>query len=345
MRYYIFILFIVISCKNDPQIACDIDTFPCENPTSQTQFEIDTCFDLSYDVFGNLPFYPLEKRYLSPIFHPLIENEIVFVRFMTNDWKVFKTNLCNEDYQEGFDMTTLTSPILLDINQYEELLIKSVNSFYKVNFDGSDLQEIKNDSFTFKGLQWCCQDTLMYGIIESDDVNSPFYQGKAGLINVAGEIVFDFPTGVGNLLAVPRKNKILTFAFINNLFYLGLIDIDTFDFQSIQEIVLPSPDGFYISNFRWIDDNNILLIKSLSNHQKLYKMNINSLEMTLIDEKNCENHGFGVFSFSPFNQTEVLFQYEEFKSESLSSDSLHYLSYLVKKNIETGEEFKLEINL
>jgi hypothetical protein len=340
----IYILVLLFSCKNDDEIICDNDNTPCENPIPQTIFEVDTCFDLSYDVFGNLPLYPLEARYLSPIFNPTIEGEFVFVRFKPNDWRIYKTNLCNEYYQEGFDMATLASPILLDMNQGEELIIKSFNKFYKVNFDGSDLKEIKNDSYTFKGLQWCCQDTLLYGIIESDDVNSPFYQGKAGLINIDGEIIIDFPKGIGNLLAVPRKNKILTFASINNLFHFGYIDLTTNNFHSIQEIILPSQDGFYISNFRWINDSDILLIKSKSNHQKLYKMNIVSLEMTLIDEINCENHGFGVFSHSPFDETQTLFQYQEYKSESSSSDSLHYLSYIVKKNISTGEEYILDIN-
>jgi hypothetical protein len=220
----IWILVLLFSCKNDDEIICGYNNTPCENPIPQTIFEVDTCFELSYDIFGFLPVVTDYTRYFSPIYHPEIKDEFIFLAYKPNDWKVYKTNLCNEFFEIGFDMGILPNPVLSDWNHEEILLLRSNFKIWKVNFNGDNLTKITTDNNQYYGAKWCMDDTLIY-CYATFDQSSQYYPYRSFLMNEQGEFVHVFPEGVGSPVSDIYDNKILTTSRINEIDFIGYIDL------------------------------------------------------------------------------------------------------------------------
>ena len=349
MKYFILIISFLMffySCKKNMEDSSNPSVEDCESPILEIP-PVDTCFYLPIDATGSVITNYHQDYYFSPRFSKSVPDEFIFTRRKTNDeFRVYKTNLCNEYYEAGFDLASLVNPFVIDYNNEDEILISSEFKIWRVNFDGSNLFKVTDDNNNYYGMKWCLNDSLIYSQVTISDINSPHYPGAICLLDRLGNYVHVFPEGIGKTLAAPRGNKILTFATIADTYNLGYIDILTKEFQIIKEIEIPSPDDHYINGFRWIDDENIFYVRTKDQRsQKRYKMNINTLEVIFIEEEACENYGLGDFTISPFNQEEILMTRTEHRYVANHPDSLYYFQNIVKYNINTGEEKILDLNL
>jgi hypothetical protein len=91
---------------------------------------------------------------------------------------------------------------------------------------------------------------------------------------------------------------------------------------------------------------NILYVKTSGSHQQVFKLNLNTLESSLVFENYCENYSFGTIAVPPsYDEKNILTFQSEYQLLSPTSDSLMLNFYLINKNLETGEEYILDINL
>jgi len=338
------------SCTDDSEIICEYNNIPCESPIPQTLFEVDSCFELPYDIFGQLPIVSSPKICWFPIYHPLNQDEFIFSSGDSNGQFIFKNNTCNEFLEKGVDLSQFDNPLLLDINKNDIVLIKSWNKYFSVNFDGTNLEEIKNDEYELSGLRWCGEDTLIYATIQPFDSNSPYHPFRAALINKEGIVQTVFPEGIGNSSSDYKNGKILTSTNAiqsSSNFQYGFIDISTTEFTPIFDFAVPSIDNFYISNFKWLDDDNVVFLENHINNisQRLIKMNINTLDRIVLFEEGCQNIKSGIISVNPNKNDEILRNMVHYEYSSVAPDSLDFLVQIVKVNTETGEEWILDINL
>jgi hypothetical protein len=104
-------------------------------------------------------------------------------------------------------------------------------------------------------------------------------------------------------------------------------------------------DGFGFVGYTWLNDDEILYQLRKTHAQKIFKMNINTLEMELMAEENCENVSSGGTAILANNQEEFLLSRVEYRYVTPHPDSLYYFQEIIKRNIVTGEEWVLDINL
>ncbi len=284
----------------------------------------------------------------SPISNGVVDDEFIFIHHdFDEEWRVYKSNLCDEYYDAGFDMTLLNNPILFDWNQNDELLLNEISTFqvWRVNFDGTNLVKITNNEGSYRGPQWCLNDSLIYCVFNPYDSTHPLYPGKIILMDRDGEIVYVFPEGIGKVSSAIRGDKILTGANHTGIFELGYILISTKEFISMKEFDITQMNGFGLLGYIWLNDEEIIYALHKQAARKIIKLNITTLEETLIMEEDCENVGSGVSATFPNNQEEVLMSRSEYRYVANHPDSLYYFREIIKKNIVTGEEWLLDIDL
>ena len=166
----IFATLFFFTCTKDKIDDCcnNNNTKVCESPIELIHSVVDTCFELPTDFWGDVLTRYSNDYYSSSFFNPQIEDEFIFIHriFGTlHKHKLYKNNLCNEIYEEGFNMEELVNPQLKDYNKNDELLISSNFKIWKVNFDGSELTKITDDNYTYYGAQWCAGDSLIYSCL------------------------------------------------------------------------------------------------------------------------------------------------------------------------------------
>ncbi len=348
---YIFglLLIILVGCsKDDIVIFCENNIRTCESPITLNLTSVDTCFELPFDNLGQLITNYSNDYYFRPLTNQVVEDEFIFVHQKSNtNWKVYKSNLCNEYFENGFDMTHIDNPILFDWNQNDELLLLNINDFqlWRVNFDGSNLVKITDNEGSYSAPQWCLNDSLIYCTFNPYDSNHPLYPGRIILLDRNGEIVYTFPSGIGKKLSAINGNKILTSANHTGEHQLGYVEIDSKEFIPIMPTDINAMDGFGFSQYVWLNDDEILYQLRKDEAQKVFKMNINTLDKELISEENCENTESGSIATLINNQEEVIFQRNEYRYITNHPDSLYFFQEIIKKNIVTGEEWLLDINL
>jgi len=348
MKYIFGLLIIVlVSCsKDDIVIPCQNNIDTCESPIPLALTSVDTCFELPFNNLGQILSNYTNDYKRNAISNGVVDDEFIFIHHIPGTKStVYKSNLCNEYYEQGFDMRTLDNSLLLDWNQNDELLLKSSEQIWRVNFDGTDLVKITNDEGHYRGAKWCLNDSLIYCVFTPYDSNHPLYPGKVILLDRSGDIAHVFPTGIGKILSAIRGNKILTTANNNGDNQLGYIDIDSKEFIPILSIDINAMNGFGFSQYVWLNDDEVLYQLSKQASHKLIKLNINTIEKELIFEEDCENILSGVATTFSNNQEEIIIGRAEYRYVADHPDSLYFFQEIIKKNIVTGEEWLLDIDL
>lgn len=342
MKYIILILsfsIIFYNCKKEKEMIPTTPVQICESPILETS-PADTCFDLPQDALGNVVTNYHQDYFFSSRFSKNEPDEFIFAHAeINNEFKVYKSNLCNEYYEAGFDMSTLDNTKLFDFNKNDELLVSSGFKIWRVDFDGNNLLKLSDDDSDYYGAQWCLNDTVI--LTHAAGFNSPYYPGRTLLLNKLGEVIHVFPEGEGYGKVNNEGDKIATFVGDASFREIGYIDLNTKEFNAIKEI-----DVMY--NFTgilgWLDDEHILYGGSVNRNQKFFYININTAESVLFYEKDCENIALGDFTISPFNQEEILMTRTEHRYVANHPDSLYYFQNIVKYNINTGEDKILDFN-
>jgi hypothetical protein len=346
--YYLLLISIAFTnCKKDESnFICENNITICESPIELISTSVDTCFDLSFSNTGQVLSNFTYDYLQSVMSNGVVEDEFIFVHHdFDGEWLVYKSNLCNEYYEQGFDLRTIDNPLLFDWNQNDELLLNDVLSFqvWSVNFDGTNLVKITNNEGSYRGPQWCLNDSLIYCGFSPYDSNHPLYPDRIILMDRNGEIVHAFPVGTSTILSAPNGNKILTTRNNSNSQSIGYIDIETKEFIAIKDFEISS--GFGFAGFVWLNDEEIIYHFNKQAAQRIVKLNIITLEETLILEEDCENVGSGARVTFANNQEEALMSRSEYRYVANHPDSLYYFREIIKKNIFTGEEWLLNIDL
>lgn len=351
MKYLFYLLTIsilFINCKGDDDnnIICGNNIKICESPIELISTSVDTCFDLSFSSTGQV-IANFTYDYISrPITNGVVDDEFIFIHHdFDGDWLVYKSNLCNEYYEQGFDLRTIDNPLLFDWNQNDELLLNDLSSFqvWSVNFDGTNLVKITNNEGEYSAPQWCLNDSLIYCGFSPYDSNHPLYPDRIILMDRNGEIVHAFTVGTSTILSAPNGNKILTTRNNTDSQSIGYIDLETKEFILIKDFEISS--GFGFINLTWLNNDEIIYHFRKQAAQRIVKLNINTLEETLISEEDCENISTGGVATFSNNQEEVLMGKSEYRYVADHPDSLYFFQEIIKKNILTGEEWLLNIDL
>lgn len=329
------------NCKSDDNnIICETNIKICESPIELISNSVDTCFEISSQMI----FFNTYDYIMRPISNGVVDDEFIFIHHdFDGEWLVYKSNLCNEYYEQGFDLRTIDNPLLFDWNQNDELLLKSNTHIWRVNFDGTNLVKITNDEGAYSAPQWCLNDSLIYCSFDPYDSNHQLYPGRVILMDRNGEIIHAFPSGTSTILSAPNGNKILTTRNNTNTQSIGYIDLETKEFILIKDFEISS--GFGFINLTWLNNDEIIYHFRKQAAQRIVKLNINTLEETLISEEDCENISTGGIATFYNNQEEVLMGKSEFRYVADHPDSLYFFQEIIKKNIVTGEEWLLDIDL
>lgn len=312
----------VVACHKEPHNPINPEPAPCDSTISWTPVLPDTCFDLPFTPTGFVLATLHLPVFKAPHFCPFNAHQFVYLNIDYDSTAIYRADACSGDKQ------LIVKTLYTSLPQWGEkdwILFKLNTILHKVKSNGDSLSVVSSDE-GISDYYWINDAEAIQVSWRDNSVN--FFDF---IMTPSGEIIDTIPYLIGT--GVYRNGKIFTKLVNSPVRYLGLVNTTTWQFTPLMEI--DSSPSLLISTPAWLDDHTVVWV----NLSGIYKMDIQTTQVTTIKETPCQNLKYYSIAAAPDGSGRLLTSRLEYVY--VTPDSLVEYQRISMLDTFTGQEWIL----